>query len=252
MSYKIKPVKVGEFLQTEHSNFVYLHEPGYKFKSAILMWLIQGEDGEQVVVDTGLSDEKWALENHNYQIKRSEDMRPDNALKAHGVEVEDVSIVVNTHLHWDHCFNNDLFENARIYVQRREMSYAIAPLPEHAVFYESGLVGLTPPWLRTLQQFEIVDGEYEILPGVKLVPLPGHTPGLQGVRVETREGVYLIASDCLPIYKNWEGQAHLKHIPGGIHYNLEEYYKTLNKIEEITDFVLPGHDMKVLEREYYG
>ena len=93
----------------------------------------------------------------------------------------------------------------------------------------------------------VVDGDAEVAPGISLALLPGHTPGIQGVRVETEEGVYLIASDTYPLYENYE-----KMSPSGIHVDLKEWFASYEKTKKICDFILPGHDMRVLDRKIYG
>ena len=67
-------------------------------------------------------------------------------LRQRGLEPGDIDVVINTHLHWDHCSNNALFPKATFYVQRDELGYACAPLPVHRQAYEKN-PGLSPGWL---------------------------------------------------------------------------------------------------------
>ncbi|RRD69317.1 MULTISPECIES: N-acyl homoserine lactonase family protein [unclassified Desulfovibrio] len=247
--FTIHPIKTGEFLAAEKSNFTYQQGCGEKFVSPIIMYCIKGRD-KVILVDTGGSDEAWAAI-HHHGLRRTPDMHPLEGLRKIGVEAKDVEIIVNTHLHWDHCFNNELFPNARIYVQKREMEYAVHPLPVHCVYYESHQVGLTPRWMRAYHRITVVEGDHDLIPGVKLVTLPGHTPGFQGVLVNTSRGRGLVASDCQALFENWEGNAQYDHIPSGIHYSLEDYFATFKKMEKICDFILPGHDPKVFDQEVY-
>jgi N-acyl homoserine lactone hydrolase len=247
--YVIIPIKVGEFQAIEKSNLTYQLDYGQKLVAPIIMYLIKGRN-QVLLVDTGGSDEEWAKKYH-HGIRRPAEMHPVNALNKYGVGVEDIKLVVNTHLHWDHCFNNDLFAKAKIFVQKREMQYAISPLPPHYMYYESHQLGMRPQWFKAYDRMVAVDGDVNLLPGIDLVTLPGHTPGFQGVLVNTAKGRYLIASDCLGLFENWTGNGTDKHIPSGIHYNLAEYYHTLSKIEKICDHILPGHDARVFEHEQY-
>ncbi len=247
--YTIHPIKTGVFKAAEKSNFTYQVDPGTKLVAPIIMYLIKGPD-RVVLVDTGCSDEDWAAK-HHHGLLRSPGMHPLEGLKRFGVEAKDVDVVVNTHLHWDHCFNNDLFPNAKIYVQKREMEYAVDPLPAHWVYYESHQVGLTPRWFKAYSQIVAVDGDFSLCPGIDLVTLPGHTPGFQGVLVNTAKGRGLVASDCCALFENWEGNAMYKHIPSGIHCRLDDYYATYAKMEKICDFILPGHDPKAFEHDTY-
>ena len=92
-----------------------------------------------------------------------------------------------------------------------------------------------------------VDGDVPIRKGIDAVFSPGHTPGMQGVLVETKEGKYCIGSDTFPLFENYE-----KAIPAGIHVDLNEWYATYEKTKTICDHILPGHDIRVLDRSVYG
>lgn len=246
---KIRPISTGRFMQMEKSNFTYGVDQGLKIQSAVLMWLIEGAE-KRILVDAGVSDPDWAARYH-HPLERTLNEEPVKAIEELGLKASDIDIVVNTHLHWDHCFNNHLFPNAKILVQAEELRYAIAPLPCHGLFYESQLIGMTPPWLQVLDRIETVEGEKKIENGIRLVPLPGHTPGFQGVLVDLESGPCLIAGDSCPMFENWNGNAQVAHIPPGIHVNLRDCYDSFRKMESMAHMVLPGHDLKVLEREIY-
>lgn len=246
---RIRPLSTGRFTEAEKSNFTYGMDQGIKIQSPILMWFIEGARN-RILVDTGGSDPEWASRYH-HPIERKGQEEPMKALEGLGLKPEDIDIIINTHLHWDHCFNNDLFPNARILVQAEELRYAISPLPCHAHYYESQLIGMTPPWIKALVRIDIVEGELELERGISLVPLPGHTPGFQGVLVELQSGRCLIAGDICPLFENWEGNEQSMNIPPGIHLNLRDCYDSFRKMESIADMVLPGHDLRVLEKEVY-
>jgi N-acyl homoserine lactone hydrolase len=247
---KIRPLSCGRFLAAEKSNFTYGVDPGVKIVLPVLFWFIEGAE-KRILVDTGSSDPQWAARYH-HPFDRMVREEPLNAIATLGLKPEDIDIIINTHLHWDHCFNNDLFPNARILVQKEEVRYAMAPLPCHAVYYESQLIGMTPSWLKTLCRTDMIEGEMTIEPGITLVPLPGHTPGFQGVLVNLTSGRRgLIAGDTIPLWENWERNAQGFQIPSGIHVSLDDYYETYKKMASMADLILPGHDLKVLEKEVY-
>jgi N-acyl homoserine lactone hydrolase len=247
--YKIYPLDLGTFTAMETSNLLYQIDPGKKVIQPILGWLLLGGD-KPIVVDTGGSDEEWANKYH-HGLLRSNEQRIENQLKKHGVNIDDVELVINTHLHWDHCFQNDKFKHAKFLVQKKELQSALTPLPTQANYYETNL-GELPSWMRTFHKMEVVDGDYDLDNGLQLVHLPGHTPGLQGVIVPTAKGSFLIASDTIGVYENWLGNEKMKHIPQGIHWDLESYFETFKKMEKLKCEVLPCHDMRVLEHEFYG
>jgi N-acyl homoserine lactone hydrolase len=131
--------------------------------------------GGLVLVDTGMIDSTPELD---------EEWRPTpHPLPAE--LVSRVAMVVNTHLHFDHCGGNRLFPGVPIHVQRRELLDARTQenytIPEWVDFEGATYVEH--------------DGEAEILPGVRLLPAPGHTAGHQIVVVETDEGPVVLGGD---------------------------------------------------------
>lgn len=249
-TYKIIPVQVGQFLGIEKSLFTYLCNAGEKFPCPVIAYLIIG-NGLKILVDSGPCDTEWATKYHHGFARSPEMELPVAMEKAAGLRPDDIDFLIMTHLHWDHCFNTEFFPKQKIYVQKTEMEYALNPLPTHYVSYEHPGAGLKQPWLPQKDQFVLVDGDTELVPGIKVVTLPGHSPGFQGIQVNTTAGRYLIAGDCLSCYDNWEGTDRWKRIPGGVHVDLQEVYDTLDKIEKIADFILPGHDPRVFDHPVY-
>jgi N-acyl homoserine lactone hydrolase len=126
----------------------------------------------RVLVDTGLIDSTPELDE-----QWSPRFEPDAIPR-------DIVFVINTHLHFDHCGGNRLFAGTPIYVQRGEREAARAEdytIPEWVEFEGATYVEL--------------EGEKELLPGLRVVPTPGHTPGHQSVLVETDEGLVVVAGD---------------------------------------------------------
>ena len=99
-----------------------------------------------------------------------------------------------------------------------------------------------------LNRIKVIDGDYQVEDGIKCVYIPSHTPGFQGVLVKTEKGNYFIAGDAVGLFECWET---IPHVPSGIFNNLEQYYESIEKIERIADFVLPGHDGKIFDNPIY-
>jgi N-acyl homoserine lactone hydrolase len=106
-------------------------------------------------------------------------------------DLASVDIVVNTHLHADHCGGNHLFAGRPIYVQRRELEAAHSEDDYLLEWVDAPGVEYVP-----------VDGELELLPGVRLLPAPGHTSGTQVVVVETDGRPIVIGGDMAV----WHGE----------------------------------------------
>ena len=120
----------------------------------------------RVLVDTGMT------ELHPTVADLDPRLRP---LSKQDLDLAGIDIVVNTHLHFDHCAGNHLFADRPIYVQRRELDDARS---EDDYTIREWVEG---PGVRYMP----VDGELDLLPGLRLVPAPGHTRGMQVVVVET-------------------------------------------------------------------
>ena len=248
-NYEIYPIYVGDIENSDKSNFGYRLDPGVKISAPFLCFLIKGNE-QLILVDTGPCEEEWALKYH-YKIRKTKEMTIEKGLEKLGVLLEDIKIVVFTHLHWDHVYNHELFKNAKFYVQKKEVDFALNPLPTQYISYESFYIGMTPPFVSAMPKFELINGDFNLMEGIDLVTLPGHTPGSQGVLVNTKKGKYLIAGDAVQIYECLEKNVYGHGRACGILVDLFSYYDTLNKIDRIADFVIPSHDWKVLDHEVY-
>jgi len=241
-------------------------------EAAIIAYYIR--DGEKnILVDTGYSIDPLLLKYFEPHIssyfERSEKQELPRALEQIKVQPEGIDIVINTHLHFDHCTNNHLFRNADWIVQRKELQYAIAPLPINQLKIPASE---TPEWrssfglIPMLQEripinFTLVDGEKEITDNISVMLTPGHTPGSQSVIVRTDKGTIVISGDNVPRFEIWEQYSRNKKIPAAkliytAPYSKEEYLKQLHesfrKIRELEPLsVLPSHDPKVFKKEKY-
>lgn len=249
MDLKIIPLDVGS-IETDKSNLTPRRDYGRTFKSASSMWFIDASPNK-IIVDTSFKSVAVASKlHHPITVERRPEQEIQHALSAIGVTAESINIVVLTHLHWDHCQNNDLFLNAKFIVQREELRYAISPLPFHAMLYEALTMDMRPMWLDT-PNIEVVDGDREIAAGVSVIHTPGHTPGYQSVLVASRQGKIAIAGCMVPTFENWHASEKEVYIPSGLYVDLEQYWRSLTKIDQLADFVLPGHDPDVFKKEIY-
>ena len=164
---------------------------------------------ENILVDTGLGnayDEKFAF---LYGVDKS-GVDLLKSLAAAGVSATDINKVILTHLHFDHgggnCFQDEngefrpTFPNAIYYINQGELAYAKEPDPRSKPSY------LPYTWesLERRGQIELISGEVEVVPGVTILPAPGHTPNHQIVRVDSGGLTACFLADLVPT------PAHLK------------------------------------------
>jgi glyoxylase-like metal-dependent hydrolase (beta-lactamase superfamily II) len=154
-----------------------------------------------ILVDTGVGwgDDKLI---HEWKVVNR---HAADALAEHDLSPADVKIVINSHLHFDHCGQNAVFQHAPFYVQRRELERARSD-------------GYTTQWFDFAgARFELVDGDAEIADGVRVVATPGHTSGHQCVLVDGADGTAVMIGDAAytaDIYRevddadltDWRGQ----------------------------------------------
>lgn len=250
MALTIRVLPCGVIRNFPQPAITYMRGWDQRVDTPQMMFVILGGP-HPVLVDTGTPAPELVRKHHGYEFERPPEHDPAVVLQSIGVAPENVHTVINTHLHWDHCGNNLLFENARFIVQRPELHYAIDPAEPNKVAFER-TEAISPPWLPVLHRMDTVSGEVEVESGITVVPLPGHTPGSQGVVVETDEGKYLLAGDCIDTYDNWRGDGGLRHIPSGSFTNLLDYMESFDRIESLDAEVVPSHDPAVLARGVFG
>src|SRR5947199_6609603 len=130
----------------------------------------------RVLVDTGMTELHPAVADLDPRVQ---------PLTEQDLDLADIDIVVNTHLHFDHCGGNHLFAGRPIYVQRRELEDARAQ-DDYTI----------PEWVDAPGvRYQPVDGELELLPGLRLVPAPGHSDGMQVVVVDTGGRPIVVGGD---------------------------------------------------------
>ncbi len=217
----------------------YLTDMGTAVRIPVTVALIGGP--RKILVDTSFHSVERAWEIRRRRIERGLEQELAAALKTAGAQPEEIQIVIHTHLHYDHAGNNRLFPSAQFFVQREELRYALAPGECDANAYFAPSLGITPDYLGT--KFELLDGEQEIVPGIRVIPTPGHTPGHQSVVVETVAGRYCVAGDAVMWLENVE-----RRVPPGIHVSTLDCMESISRIQRAADRILPSHDPRLFER----
>ncbi|HEX5402247.1 MAG TPA: N-acyl homoserine lactonase family protein [Pseudonocardiaceae bacterium] len=174
-------------------------------------WLIRLPNDQLALVDTGMSrlhvdDPELTWRGTPAAKALVPVMRPEDSLLHRlaqlDVAPQDIDFVINTHLHFDHAGNNDLLGNATFFVQREQYELA-KDNPSYPNQY----------WNLPSLSYELVDGEQEVLPDVRVLPTPGHTEGHQSVLLSLPDtGQVIICGDAVYCQENfdhdtWDSQA---------------------------------------------
>jgi glyoxylase-like metal-dependent hydrolase (beta-lactamase superfamily II) len=153
-----------------------------------------------------------------------------------------VQDVIITHLHYDHCGNDALFPAARYHLQEAEMAFATGRCMCHPVMRHSFEIEDVVAMLRRVYAGRVAfhDGADEIAPGVTVHHIGGHSRGLQAVRVNTRRGWVVLASDVVHFYAHLDQRRPyvvIDSLPAML-----EGFDTVDRLATSRDHVVPGHD----------
>lgn len=205
------------------------------------VWAIRG-NGRTFVLDTGYAKARGEKRG------RAHLRCPGEGLNALGINPDTVEDVILSHMHFDHCGNHALFPRARYHLQDAEMEYCTGRCMCHGAlrhpFEKEDVTDMVGKVFDGRVTFH--DGESQLAPGLTLHKIGGHSKGLQVVRVMTRRGWMVLASDASHFYSNMEtGRAF--PILHSLADTLEGYDR-LYALASDRRGVIPGHDPLVLAR----
>ena len=237
--YRIHPLPLVSIKQ-DLGGFTYGFNLGTKFDLPVFSWYIEGAT-ERVLVDTG-GDAAHAKKYRGFDAVDIHTF--EDALLKYGLKPTDIDLVIQTHLMWDHCVHTRKCTNARIVVQQDELEYALAPHPIQARMYKRELfMGLN---------LQLVNGHTEILPGIELIPTPGHCPGCMSVGVNTEKGKAIISGMCV-VGDNFNPPSgvreHMPVIPPGIHLDAVQAFNSNLKVKGMADIIIANHDPSLVNVE---
>jgi glyoxylase-like metal-dependent hydrolase (beta-lactamase superfamily II) len=247
MGLQIKALHLGD-VALDWSRLAIDFNQGKKTWVPVNSFLILGSE-TPILVDNGF-DKAETMDKFGMRGCETPDQDIIKLIRKQGVGPEDIGYIIHTHMHVDHCGKNELFPNAKIVVQRKEMGFAAGELkPYHCIYL---------PWfISNLDRMEFLDGDFELFPGIKCVLAEGHTGGHQHVEVESEQGKAIICGDNvydIPI--QLEGRHPTGRLwPIGSYYHLgvlmRELYK-LKKENERGTLILPSHGYEVYDRYKLG
>jgi len=198
--------------------------------------LLVRANGKTILVETG-NGTKWDAKLRNIYRFPDNDPLMESLAKV-GVKPEEIDLVINTHLHFDHAGGNTwlvdgravpAFPNAKYIVQKAELEHAMRPTErDRASYYAHDFVPVTDAG-----QWQFVEGDTEILPGISVVKIPGHNLNIQGVQIRGGGKKLMYVSDLLPT-------RHHLPLPWIIAYDLYPLTTLETKRKWIGEFVRDG------------
>ena len=198
-------------------------------------WILRS--GERVImVDTGYDQPE--ADRRGRPILQD----PREALRPLGLTPEDIDTIIVTHLHYDHAGGLHLFPRAQLVMQAAEMAYATGPCMCHQALQMPFSADHICTAVQRLYAGKVVfhDGDGQVADGVTVHCIGGHSRGLQAVRVRTKAGWLVLASDAAHFYENMWAR---KLFP--IVVDAEQMLNGFDRLDALAshrDLIVPGHD----------
>ncbi len=228
--------------RTRNGNMLYMDEHDVPMPLDYFVWVIRNEK-RTYIVDTGFGE--VASKKRATPLLRT----PAEGLALMGIDSAEVENVIISHMHYDHAGGVADFPKATFILQDTEMSYATGRCMCFPAIQRPFEVDDVCELVRKVygNQVHFVDGDEELVPGLSVHKIGGHSAGLMCVRVWTQRGWVIVASDCAHFYENFK-----ERNPFVIVYNLGDMlngYTTMEMLAESQDHIIPGHDPLVMK--YY-
>ena len=240
-SHVINPILLVE-MESSNAWFTNLMNFSKRAHSNVYIWLIRGPK-ENILVDCGGSAE--TLDRLGSEFSSKDVASPEEGLSKFGLNCTDIDMVIITQLHPDHIEFSNKYSNAKFIIQKDELEFGLNP---HKTFE----FAYVKEWYKDLN-FEVIEGDTDIVPGVKTLFTPGHSPGGQSVVVNTNKGRYIIAGFC-SVHHNFyppkETQEAIGYsvIPPAVHLSSIEVYKnTLKLVQMFGTHVLLLHEQSLMK-----
>ncbi len=236
-------LKYAEFNNFPNYLAYWMGEPIYSNQPPLnyymMYWLIKTAD-RNILVDVGLGP-GFARGSQGYQS-------PETMLAKLSLKPSDINTIILTHPHFDHLDGMDSFKTSKVLIQRAAYRYAVEESPEFKFFRNSVYPRKKDTYtlvdLMWDNRLKLLDGDKEVFPGIKVIRVDGHYPGLQMVVVKTEGKPVVIAGDAVHVYDNIEKDRPMGLFQGEV----RDVVKAFETIREFDGIVLPGHDSKVGER----
>jgi glyoxylase-like metal-dependent hydrolase (beta-lactamase superfamily II) len=242
--YEVYAISYGVIPDFRVSSLVAGADRSRKLDIQMMVWLLKGSDGRNILVDAGFYRDKFFKQ---WTVK--DFMKPSEAVAKLGVKPEEISDIIITHMHWDHADGMDLFPKARIWLQKDEYVYYTG----EAWQAQSTHGGIDPDDVLALVKLNL-EGRVKLVNGDDQEPISGircytggkHTYASQFVGVKTKAGTVIIASDNMYLYENLD-----KRAPIAQTLDADSNLKAQDRMKQLASnprLIVPGHDPAIFTR----
>jgi glyoxylase-like metal-dependent hydrolase (beta-lactamase superfamily II) len=239
--YEVYAIKYGERMGKRGQIFIGGDPHDAPLAMDYFVWAARNAD-RTVVLDIGYGKAEGE------RRKRTFMRCPTEGLKLIGINAEAVEDVVISHMHYDHVGNLEKFPNARFHIQDAELAYVTGRAMTHKPLRHSFVLADVQDMIAAVYGDRVVfhEGDDDLFPGITLHHIPGHTRGLQSMRVNTARGPVVLASDAAHYFESLTEER-----PFMTHENIYlmlEGYRHLKRLAPTADHIVPGHDPLVMQR----
>lgn len=240
-TYEVLAIKYAEHAdRTRAENFMRADDHASPMPLDFFVWVLRNSQ-RTILVDTGFDRAEGVRRGREITYELNE------ALALIGCEAARIDTVIITHLHHDHAGTLDQVPNAHFHIQEAEMAYATGRCMCEPVMRDIYSVEHVCQMVKRVYSGRVRfhDGDGEVAPGVTVHQTPGHTKGLQVVKVATANGPLVLASDAAHYYENVE-----KRQPFSVTLDVEATLNSYDRLGALAgglQNVIPGHDPLVLQ-----
>jgi glyoxylase-like metal-dependent hydrolase (beta-lactamase superfamily II) len=242
--YEVYAISYGIIPDFSVSGLVAGADRSRKLDIQMMVWLLKGSNGANILVDSGFYRDKFFK-----QWKVKDFIKPSEAIAKAGLKPEDITDLIITHMHWDHADGADLFPKARVWIQQDEYTYYTGEAWQaggsHGGVDPEDVMALVK--INTEGRVRMVKGDdQEAIAGIKFYTGGRHTYASQYVAVSMKAGTAVIASDNCYLYENLD-----KHAPIAQTLDAASNLRAQDRMKQLASslrLIVPGHDPAVFTR----
>jgi len=243
-AYEVYAISYGVIPDFSVANLVAGADRSRKLDIQMMVWLLKGSNGANILVDSGFYRDKLFK-----QWKVRDFIKPSEAIAKLSLKPQDITDLIITHMHWDHAGGIDLFPKARIWIQQDEYTYytgeAWQPGGSHGGIDIEDVMALVKA--NTEGRVRLVKGDdQEAIDGIRFYTGGRHTYASQYVAANTKAGTVVIASDNCYLYENLD-----KHAPIAQTLDAASNLRAQDRMKQLASslrLIVPGHDPAVFAR----
>ncbi len=240
--YEIYAVKYAGPIESSGAFIMWNKDWDKKVVRNYYIWCIKGDD-HTIIVDAGVSP---LMAN---RLKLPNYVNPADLLARIDIDNNDIENVIISHLHFDHSNGVSLFPKATFYIQQKEFDFWTGSQMARRPPFRFYLDEESNAYLKKLEgteRLQLIKGDQELFPGIKVLLTSGHSYANQSIAVNTKHGTAIIGSDCGHFFRNYQ-----EDWPSVLIVDLVEWMKSFNKVRSQVsslDLLFPGHDPLMTEK----